>query len=33
MAITFVDLSAILGQLWWPFFSCGRDIFVHAIFW
>ncbi|MDW1913170.1 flagellar biosynthetic protein FliR, partial [Vibrio sp. 707] len=23
MAITFADLSAILGQLWWPFFRVG----------
>ncbi|MCG6418181.1 flagellar biosynthetic protein FliR, partial [Vibrio fluvialis] len=23
MAITFAELSAILGQLWWPFFRVG----------
>lgn len=32
MAITFADLSAILGQLWWPFFSCGSGIFYPCHF-
>lgn len=31
MAITFAELSAILGQLWWPFFRIGA-VFISMPF-
>jgi flagellar biosynthetic protein FliR len=31
MAITFADLSSILGQLWWPFFRIGA-VFISMPF-
>ncbi|MDF2152617.1 flagellar biosynthetic protein FliR [Vibrio sp. CAU 1672] len=32
MAITFADLSSILGQLWWPFFRIGAVFIAMPFF-